>query len=116
MGAESPQGLTLLLGRAQAGDERARGELVAWEHLIDGTRVWSASAGGALTSAVLWTSPAFSRRMYVTSNAPGLPGAGPPRGGLKTSPSAPRHQHRFVQRRGDLDQHRQAGPRQYTPF
>jgi RNA polymerase sigma factor (TIGR02999 family) len=29
MGAEPPQGFTLVLGRARAGDERARGELVA---------------------------------------------------------------------------------------
>jgi RNA polymerase sigma factor (TIGR02999 family) len=29
MGAEPPQGLTFILGRARAGDERARGELVA---------------------------------------------------------------------------------------
>jgi RNA polymerase sigma factor (TIGR02999 family) len=29
MGAEPPQGLTLILGRARAGDERARGELIA---------------------------------------------------------------------------------------
>ncbi len=29
MGAEPQQGLTLILGRARAGDERARGELIS---------------------------------------------------------------------------------------
>ena len=63
MGAEPQRGLTLILGRARAGDERARGELVA---LVYDVRRRAPDAPGATIP-----SPRCTRRARTATLLPG---------------------------------------------